>query len=201
MKATKRGLLEFLIARQGAGKRVVGYGAPAKGNTLLNYCGVRSDLLDYTVDRSPHKQGRFLPGTHIPIYAPERIMRDPARLRADPAVEPQGRDRGADGRHPRLGRALRRADPRGEGARLKFTPTPLGGAFVVELERLEDERGFFARSFCQEEFRAHGLRPGDRAVQRLVQPPPRHAARPALPGRAARGGEARALHARARSAT
>jgi SAM-dependent methyltransferase len=73
VKAAKRALLRFLIdARQG-GKRVAGYGAPAKGNTLLNYCGVRSDLLEYTVDRSPHKQGLFLPGTHIPVYAPERI--------------------------------------------------------------------------------------------------------------------------------
>jgi C-methyltransferase C-terminal domain len=52
---------------------VVGYGAPAKGNTLLNYCGVRTDFIDYTVDRSPHKQGLFLPGTHIPIHAPDRI--------------------------------------------------------------------------------------------------------------------------------
>jgi SAM-dependent methyltransferase len=69
----KRALLEFLIeARRGA-KRVVGYGAPAKGNTLLNFCGVGTDFIDYTVDRSPHKQGRFLPGTHIPIYSPERI--------------------------------------------------------------------------------------------------------------------------------
>ncbi len=55
------------------GKTVAGYGAPGKGNTLLNHCGIRSDLLAYTVDRSPHKQGMFLPGTHIPIYAPERI--------------------------------------------------------------------------------------------------------------------------------
>jgi hypothetical protein len=51
----------------------VAYGAPAKGNTLLNYCGIRSDLIEYTVDRSPHKQGRFLPGTHIPICHPDRI--------------------------------------------------------------------------------------------------------------------------------
>jgi len=66
-------LLEFLIAQKQAGKRVVGYGAPGKGNTLLNYCGIRSDLLEFTVDRSPHKQGMFLPGTRIPIYAPEKI--------------------------------------------------------------------------------------------------------------------------------
>ena len=73
VKATKRALLRFLIDAKESGKRVAGYGAPAKGNTLLNYCGVRSDLLEYTVDRSPHKQGLFLPGTHIPIHAPERI--------------------------------------------------------------------------------------------------------------------------------
>jgi SAM-dependent methyltransferase len=74
VKATKRSLLKFLIGARESGKSVVGYGAPAKGNTLLNYCGVRSDLLEYTVDRSPHKQGRFLPGVHIPIHAPEKIM-------------------------------------------------------------------------------------------------------------------------------
>jgi hypothetical protein len=72
--ATKRKLLSFLIEAREQGKRVVGYGAPGKGNTLLNYCGIRTDLLDYTVDRSPHKQGRFLPGTRIPIHAPDRIF-------------------------------------------------------------------------------------------------------------------------------
>ncbi len=71
--ATKQALLEFLIEAKRQDKTVVGYGAPAKGNTLLNYCGVRTDFIDYTVDRSPHKQGRFLPGTRIPIHAPERI--------------------------------------------------------------------------------------------------------------------------------
>jgi C-methyltransferase C-terminal domain/Methyltransferase domain len=73
VKKSKRKLLEFMIAAREQGKSVVGYGAPAKGNTLLNYCGIRSDLVDYTVDRSPHKQGHFLPGTHIPIYQPEKI--------------------------------------------------------------------------------------------------------------------------------
>jgi SAM-dependent methyltransferase len=73
VRQTKRALLRFLIQVREEGKTVVGYGAPAKGNTLLNYCGVRTDLLDYTVDRSPHKQGLFLPGTRIPIHAPERI--------------------------------------------------------------------------------------------------------------------------------
>lgn len=73
VEATKRKLLSFLIAAKQEGKRVVGYGAPAKGNTLLNYCGVRTDLIDYTVDRSPHKQGHFLPGVHIPIHSPETV--------------------------------------------------------------------------------------------------------------------------------
>lgn len=73
IQETKRRILDFLIRTKRTGKVVVGYGAPAKGNTLLNYCGIRTDFLDYTVDRSPHKQGRFLPGTHIPIYHPDKI--------------------------------------------------------------------------------------------------------------------------------
>ena len=69
----KSDLLGFLLGAAGEGRSVAGYGAPGKGNTLLNHCGVRSDLLSYTVDRSPQKQGKFLPGTHIPIYPPERL--------------------------------------------------------------------------------------------------------------------------------
>jgi hypothetical protein len=69
----KSDLLGFLLAAARDGRSVAGYGAPGKGNTLLNHCGIRSDLLSYTVDRSPVKQGKFLPGTHIPIYAPERL--------------------------------------------------------------------------------------------------------------------------------
>ena len=69
----KRELLRFLIDAKEQGKKVVGYGAPAKGNTLLNFCGIRTDFVDYTVDRSPHKQGTFLPGVHIPVYDTEKI--------------------------------------------------------------------------------------------------------------------------------
>ena len=72
----KRDLLDFLLRARAEGKRVVGYGAPGKGNTLLNHCGIREDLVEYTVDRSPHKHGLFLPGTHIPIHPPERIAAD-----------------------------------------------------------------------------------------------------------------------------
>lgn len=75
VRKTKRKLLGFLIAAREEGKRVVGYGAPGKGNTLLNYCGIRTDLLDFTVDRSPHKYGRYTPGTHIPILHPDELRR------------------------------------------------------------------------------------------------------------------------------
>ncbi|HEX5881616.1 MAG TPA: class I SAM-dependent methyltransferase, partial [Actinomycetota bacterium] len=69
----KHSLLELLIAARREGRPVAGYGAPGKGNTLLNFCGIRTDLVTYTVDRNPYKQGRFLPGTHIPIHHPDRI--------------------------------------------------------------------------------------------------------------------------------
>jgi hypothetical protein len=75
VKETKRKLLKFLICAKKNGKTVVGYGAPAKGNTLLNYCGIRTDFIDYTVDRSPHKQGHLLPGTRIPVYSTEHIRK------------------------------------------------------------------------------------------------------------------------------
>jgi SAM-dependent methyltransferase len=73
VQRVKWGLLRFLIESKEAGKSIAGYGAPAKGNTLLNYCGIRTDFLDYTVDRSPHKQGRYLPGVRIPIHGPDRL--------------------------------------------------------------------------------------------------------------------------------
>ena len=74
VQETKHKLLNFLIQAKREGKSIVGYGAPGKGNTLLNYCGIRTDFLDYTVDRSPYKQGLYLPGTHIPIFHPDKIQ-------------------------------------------------------------------------------------------------------------------------------
>jgi 2-polyprenyl-3-methyl-5-hydroxy-6-metoxy-1,4-benzoquinol methylase len=74
VKETKRKLLEFLIVARRAGKSIAGYGAPGKGNTLLNYCGIRTDFLDYTVDRNPFKHGKYLPGTHIPIFPTDKIQ-------------------------------------------------------------------------------------------------------------------------------
>lgn len=73
VQETKRKLLEFLIEAKRKGKMIAGYGAPGKGNTLLNYCGIRQDFLNFTVDRNTYKQGKYLPGTHIPIFAPEKI--------------------------------------------------------------------------------------------------------------------------------
>jgi SAM-dependent methyltransferase len=73
VRETKRELLEFLLGAQAAGRRVAGYGAPGKGNTLLNACGIRADLLEYTVDRNRYKQGTYLPGSRIPVHAPDHI--------------------------------------------------------------------------------------------------------------------------------
>lgn len=73
VKETKRKLLDFMIQAKRQGKSIAGYGAPGKGNTLLNYCGIRNDFLDYTVDKNPYKQGKFLPGTHVPIFTPDKI--------------------------------------------------------------------------------------------------------------------------------
>jgi C-methyltransferase-like protein/putative zinc binding protein/methyltransferase family protein len=76
VEGVRQDLLRFLLGAAAEGKRVVGYGAPGKGNTLLNHCGIRPDILPYTVDRNPYKHGRFTPGTRIPIHAPERIAAD-----------------------------------------------------------------------------------------------------------------------------
>ena len=73
VRRTKRKLLAFLIKAKDEGKHICGYGAPGKGNTLLNYCGIGTDFIDFTVDRNPHKHGRFTPGTHIPILPVEAL--------------------------------------------------------------------------------------------------------------------------------
>jgi len=73
VRESKLAILEFMIRAKSEGKTIAGYGAPAKGNTLLNYCGIRTDFIDYTVDRSPYKQDHYLPGTRIPIYSPDKV--------------------------------------------------------------------------------------------------------------------------------
>ena len=111
VRESKRALLELLIGLRREGKQVVGYGAPGKGNTLLNYCGIRTDFLDYTVDRNPYKQGKHTPGTHIPIHPPEKI----AETRPDVIVILPwnlAREISRAARvHGGVGRPARRADP------------------------------------------------------------------------------------------
>jgi len=89
VKETKRKLLEFLIQVKRSGKKNRWLRCACKGNTLLNYCSIRTDFIDYTVDRNPHKHGKFLPGTRIPIYPPDQIRRDTARLPTHSSLESQ----------------------------------------------------------------------------------------------------------------
>ena len=122
MRDTKRKVLEVLINAKRAGKVVAGYGAPGKGNTLLNYCGIRTDFIDFTVDRNPYKHGRFLPGTHIPIFPPDHIE----EARPDYIfVLPwnlKRRDHGAARPCARLGREVHHPHPRSRGClMLPFT--------------------------------------------------------------------------------
>ena len=165
----------FLIDLKEQGLRVAGYGAPAKGNTLLNYCGVGPRLHRLHVRSEPAQAGPLPARQPHPDPLARGDPRGPARRRPDPAVEPQGRDHRAARLHPRVGRALRRAHAGADAALVSgpdaFVETPLPGAWVIELEQLGDERGWFARTFDAEEFRARGLNPDGRAVQRLVQRP------------------------------
>ena len=105
----KRQILRFLSDLKEQGLRIAGYGAPAKGNTLLNYCGVGCDFLDYTVRPEPAQAGAPPAGQPHPDPLAGDAARGQARCRADPALEPQGRDRRAAGLHPRVGRPLRGA--------------------------------------------------------------------------------------------
>ena len=118
VEQTKRALLSFLMDARNRGKRIVGYGAPGKGNTLLNYCGIRTDFLEFTVDANPYKQGKYTPGTRIPIRAPEAIR----QARPDYVLilpwNLQDEIRQQARLHQRVGRPLRRADPNSTGARL-----------------------------------------------------------------------------------
>ena len=136
VEETKWSLLEFLIAERREGKHIAGYGAPGKGNTLLNYCGIRTDLLDYTVDRNPYKQGQFLPGTHIPIRPPEALTQTSRTISSSCRGTSRTRSR-TRSVHARLGRAVRRADPPRGGARVDARGTDaLGSEAYALMERL-----------------------------------------------------------------
>ena len=103
---TKWKLLAMLMELKGQGSRIAGYGAPGKGNTLLNYCGIRTDFLDFTVDRNPYKHGRSLPGLRIPVLPVERLLRGAPGLRDDTPLESQGGDHDPACRGSTLGRAV-----------------------------------------------------------------------------------------------
>ena len=183
VQEVKRGLLEFLIRCRREGERVAGYGAPGQGQHAAQL--LRHPRRPPRRTRSiaiPYKQGKFLPGTHIPIFAPERIAETrpdyllilPWNLR-DEIMAQMAFIRDWGGRFVV-------ADPGGAGPPMIFTETTIPGAFVIDPERLVDERGFFARTWCMREFAAHGLNPRTRPVQHLLQRAGGHAARPALPG-------------------
>ncbi len=186
----KTGLLEFLIDARRAGRRVAAYGAPAKGNTLLSYCGVGPELVEYTVDRSPAKQGRLLPGSRIPVHAPERLRAErpddililPWNLRDEIAA--QLHDLVALGSRPRGGGAAARGGGGGVEAARDVRETGIAGVVVGSFEPVRDERGAFERMWDGAALAEHGIDPARDAVQPGAQRPRRHAARPALAGRA-----------------
>ena len=169
------------------GLSIAGYGAAAKGNTLLNYCGVGRDFIDFTCDANPHKQGNVLPGTHIPILAPDAIReRRPDVVLILPwNIKDEIMERAV--LHPGVGRAVRGALAGAAAVRVigrvRLVPTPLAGAYVVELDLLGDERGWFARTYDEALFDEHGLERVGVQANASFNAAPRHAARAALPGR------------------
>ena len=165
VKETKRRLLDFLIEAKRGRQDASSATAPrARATRCSNYCGIRTDFLDYTVDRNPYKQGRFLPGTHIPIYRAGEDPRDAAGLRPDPALEPR-RTRSWS-RWPTSASGAGSSSCRSrrcEVFSVIFTETSADRRLRHRAERLEDERGFFARTWCRSEFEAH--RPESRIAQ------------------------------------
>ena len=125
----------FLAARKSEGARLAAYGAAAKGSTLLNTFEIGAETLDFVADASPHKQGRYMPGSGLEISAPERLLDEMPGLRAAAGVELRRRDPRAAGRLPKPGRAVHHPDSRAEG---RMT---IEGVQVIPLRRIPDERG------------------------------------------------------------
>ena len=139
VQRTKRDLLAVLIDAKEEGKRICGYGAPGKGNTLLNYCGIGTDFLDFTVDRNPYKHGRYTPGMHIPIKPVEAIDAARPDYILDPALEPEAGDRGADAPCRYVGRQVHRPHPRDRHHRSERT-RPIGFCRVPRRGRRRPSR-------------------------------------------------------------
>ena len=193
----KRQILSFLIELKQQGLRIVGYGAPAKGNTLLNYCGVGPDFIDYTCDLNPHKQGHFLPGSHIPIARPRRSREDrpdivlilPWNLKDEIMLAARV--------HPRVGRALRRADAGADAAPVMRCADTAARSLASSSRSSSATSAAGSRAHSTPRSSARG--DCDRTVVQCnasFNARRRHAARHALPGRAARRVQARALRAR-----
>ncbi len=127
VKATKRDILDCLIALKRANKQIVGYGAPGKGNTLLNYCGIRTDFLDYTVDRNPYKQGKYHAGHSYTDPFAGYDPQNPAGLHIHLAVESARGNHDANGLRPRLGLSVHRSDPQARDHRVTFDQQSGGG--------------------------------------------------------------------------
>ena len=121
VEGCRRSLLDFLAQAKREGKVVAAYGAAAKGNTLLNFCGVTREDISMVADRNPHKQSKLLPGTHIPVVSPERVDASGAGLRAGAAVEFAGRDPASARRHQGLGRPVRHPGTRRAHSSMIFT--------------------------------------------------------------------------------
>ena len=157
VRQTKHSLLAFLLDAQRSGKRIAGYGAPAKGTTLLNFCGIDADFIEFTVDRNPQKQHHYIPGTRIPILHPDAInMHRPDYVLILPwNLRDEIMAQLADIRP--LGRPVCRADSGDGGAAVIFHETLLTDVLIIEPQRRDDERGYFARLFCRDELRAAGI--------------------------------------------
>ena len=152
----KEQLVALVTQLKSERRRIAAYGASAKGSTLLNYFGLGSAVIDYVVDRSSAKQGRYTPGTHLKIFHPDKLLEDQPDFVllltwnfAEEILAQQAE----------LSPARRQVHrSHSGGARgMIFTPTGIDGVFVVSLEPVEDERGCFARTWCAEEFARHGL--------------------------------------------
>ena len=208
LKASLRGLLTDL---KQSGKKIAAYGASAKGSTLLNYCGIGAETLDFVVDRSTVKQGRYTPGVHLPIYAPEKLLgsatglcvllltwnffaRDPWHSRPSTAAEAASS-------------SIPLPEPRvvGEAGVEDLQEKPCGsseqklaGVYLIEPVLLEDDRGFFARTFSSlGEFVAQGLNANLVQCKAFrIQSTHRNLTRNALPAGSVRGGKTGPLHAR-----
>ena len=181
-------------------RRIAAYGASAKGSTLLNYFGLGSAVIDYVVDRSSVKQGRYTPGTHLKIFHPDKLLEDQPDYRAAADLELRRGNPGTAGRISPARRQVHRAHSGGARGMI-FTPTRIDGVFVVSLEPVEDERGWFARTWCAEEFARHGFEAQLTQCSLSWSRRARHGARDALPSAAVRRSQTGARARAGRSLT